>query len=382
MRYQKSYLANTRRHWRNLALGAALLALGACTEEPPAKPLPLVPAMRVADAEQMATARFPGRARAGREVNLSFRVTGPLIEFPVDVGSEVEAGQLLARMDPKDYVAALGTVSGQLESATASATRAEADFRRINNVYQEDPGATSETALDLARAGRDSSAATVRSLTSAVKTAQDQVDYTTLQAPFSGVVVATYVDNFETVIAKQPILRLLDPSSIEFVINVPESLIVYTRYVESVSVTFDALPGVTVYGRISKVGREASQATRTYPVTVVMAQPEDGEILPGMAGTAVVSGQLPDAARQVGIEIPAPAVFSGEDTSKSFVWVIDETSKTLQRREVTVGRLGSQGILIKSGLTPGEWVVVRGANTVREGQQVRIADFSGKGNAS
>ncbi len=148
------------------------------------------------------------------------------------------------------------------------------------------------------------------------------------------------------------------------------------------SVTFDALPGVTVNGRISKVGREASQATRTYPVTVVMAQPEDGEILPGMAGTAVVSGQLPDAARQVGIEIPAPAVFSGEDTSKSFVWVIDETSKTLQRREVTVGRLGSQGILIKSGLTPGEWVVVRGANTVREGQQVRIADFSGKGNAS
>ncbi len=213
MGQQTSYHAISLKLCHKLVLAAALLGLGACTEEPPAKPLPLVPAMRVADAEQMATARFPGRARAGREVNLSFRVTGPLIEFPVDVGSEVEAGQLLARMDPKDYVAALGTVSGQLESATASATRAEADFRRINNVYQEDPGATSETALDLARAARDSSAATVRSLTSAVKTAQDQVDYTTLQAPFSGVVVATYVDNFETVIAKQPILRLLDPSA-------------------------------------------------------------------------------------------------------------------------------------------------------------------------
>lgn len=177
-------------------------------------------------------------------------------------------------------------------------------------------------------------------------------------------------------------LRLLDPSSIEFVINVPESLIGYAPYGETVLVTFDALPGVEITARVSKLGREASQATRTYPVTLVMEQPEGAEILPGMAGTAVVSSQLPEEARQVGIEIPAPAVFSGEDPAKSYVWIIDETSKTLQRREVTVGRLGSQGILIRSGLAPGEWVVVRGANSVREGQQVRIADFSGEGGAS
>ena len=84
----------------------------------------------------------------------------------------------------------------------------------------------------------------------------------------------------------------------------------------------------------------------------------------------------------LGLEIPAPAIFSGEDPAKSYVWVIDEATKTVQRREVTVGRLGSTGILIRAGLEPGEWVVVRGANTVREGQQVRVADFTGRDSAS
>ena len=364
-----------------VVVATALLA-GCAKELPPPPPPPLVPAIRVAEPGEFTTTPFPGRAKAGQEVNLSFRVSGPLLEFPVNVGDQVAAGQLLAQMDPQDYISALGTVTGQLDSAKAAAKRAEADFRRINNVFKEDPGATSETALDLARAGRDTSRATVSSLTSAVKTAQAKLDYTSLQAPFSGVVVATYVENFETVVAKQPILRLLDPSSIEFVISVPENLIGYVPHVDNVVVTFDAMPGVEVPAKIKEVGREASQATRTYPVTLVMSQPEGIQILAGMAGSAMVSARLPEDSALTGIEIPAPAVFSGEDPSRSYVWVIDEASKTLQRREVTVGRLSNTGILIQSGLTAGDWVVVRGANSVSEGQEVRIADYSGKDGAS
>jgi RND family efflux transporter MFP subunit len=361
---------------------AAAALLAACAEEPTPKPPPLVPVMRVADAGELTTTPFPGRAKAGQEVNMSFRVSGSLIEFPVDVGDEVEAGQLLAQLDPKDYISALGTVNGQLDRARAAAAKAEADYGRIMNVFREDPGATSQTAVDLTKAARDSARAEVRSLTSAVASAQDQLNYTSLQAPFSGVVVSTYLENFETVVAKQPILRLLDPTSIEFVISVPENLIGYAPLVEAVAISFDALPGVDISARVKEVGREASQATRTYPVTLVMQQPEGAEILPGMAGSAVVSARLPDDARQAGIEIPAPAVFSRDDPSKSYVWVVDESNSTLKSREVTAGRLGQRGILIQSGLKAGELVVVRGANSVSEGQQVRIVDFSAKGGAS
>jgi RND family efflux transporter MFP subunit len=216
-------------------------------------------------------------------------------------------------------------------------------------------------------------------MTSAVKIAQDKVNYTSLQAPFSGEVVATYVENFETVLPKQPVLRLLDPSSIEFVINVPENLISHAAHVREVSVSFEALPGVDVPATIKEIGREASSATRTYPVTLLMTQPEGAEILPGMAGTASVNALLPAAARDSGINIPATAVFSQDDPKKSYVWIIDPTSKALVSREVETGNLTETGLLIRSGLKPGDWLVTKGVHSITEGQLVRILDLSGEG---
>lgn len=367
--------------WPGLILASVLVS--GCAPEPEVKKAPpLVQAVRVADVEALTKSAFPGRARAGQEVNLSFRVTGPLVELPVSVGDEVNEGDVVARIDPQDYLSALGTATGQLERAQATATRAAADFRRIQNVYKEDPGATSEAAVDLARSARDSSRASVKSLTSAVKTAQDKVSYTSLRAPFGGQIVATYVENFETVVAKQPILRLLDPTSIEFVISVPENLINYAPYVENVTVVFDALPDVKVPASIKEIGREASQATRTYPVTIVMAQPAGAEILPGMAGSATISARLPKEAKEAGMQLPATAVFAREDPEKSYVWVIDETNKTLKSREVETGKLTERGVLIRSGINPGELVVVKGVHSVEEGQAVRIMDLSGKDTAS
>ena len=200
--------------------------------------------------------------------------------------------------------------------------------------------------------------------------------------PFSGVVVETYVENFETVIAKQPVLRLLDPTSIEFVISVPENKISHAPYVDKIVVTFDALPGVEIPASIKEIGREASQATRTYPVTLVMAQPDDAEILPGMAGSAKIWAKLPEDAKETGMQLPATAIFALEDPKKSYVWVIDETSKTLKSREVETGQLTHYGILIRSGLSAGEWVVVKGVHSVHEGQVVRILDISGEGVSS
>jgi RND family efflux transporter MFP subunit len=367
--------------WPGLILAGLLLS--GCAPEPEAEKVPpLVPAIRLADAESLTASTFPGRARAGQEVNLSFRVTGPLIELPADVGDEFQAGDVVARIDPQDYINALGTATGSLQAAQAQAKKAAADFRRIQNVYKEDPGATSQTAIDLARAARDSSRAAANSLTSAVQAAQDKVNYATLKAPFSGVVVETYVENFETVLAKQPVLRLLDPTSIEFVISVPENMISYAPYVDNAVVTFDALPGVETPATIKEIGREASQATRTYPVTLVMEQPEGAEILPGMAGSAKVSARLPENAKTTGMQLPATAIFALEDPEKSYVWVIDETSKTLQSRAVETGQLTEYGITIRSGLSAGEWVVIKGVHSVKEGQTVRIMDVSGEDAAS
>lgn len=359
--------------WAGLILTGVLIS--GCDKGPaPEKLSPLMPSVRITDAESLSQRVFPGRARAEQEVNLSFRVTGPLIELSADVGDEVKAGDVVARIDPQDYINAHGAADGQLRAAQARARKAAADYRRIQNVFEEDPGATSETAVDLARSARDSTAASVNSLNSAAKSALNKVNYTNLMAPFSGVVVETYVENFETILAKQPVMRLLDPSSIEFVISVPENVISYAPYVKTVVVTFDALKGVEIPATIKEIGKEASRSTRTYPVTLLMEQPENAEILPGMAGSARISALLPEAAGVTGIELPATALFAGEDPEKSYVWVIDETANTLRRREVETGPLTEYGILIRSGLESGELVATKGVHSVVEGQQVRVMD--------
>ena len=360
---------------RVIYLVSLVLLVTACGPEPEKKTvIRPVKAMRVADSSGLMERALPGRAKAGLEVNLSFRVPGPMIAFPVSVGDEVKAGDVMARIDPTDYETAVRSLEAQLARGQATAKRARNDVTRNEKIQKEDSGAISQASIDRSREAVDAADATVRSLRASVKTARDQLSYTELKAPFDGVVVETYAENYETAIAKQPILRVLNPESIEFVINVPENLIGLSPYVESITVKFDALPDVDVPAKVKEIGKEASQATRTYPVTLVMAQPPGAEILPGMAGKAYIVGRPPKDHEQVSIQIPATAVFTGAEPGKSYVWIVDESSKTLSRREVELAGLSRFGTRIRAGLEPGELIVVKGVHSVSDGQQVRILD--------
>jgi RND family efflux transporter MFP subunit len=159
---------------------------------------------------------------------------------------------------------------------------------------------------------------------------------------------------------------------------VPENQIGYAPYVTSAQVSFDALPGINVPAAIKEISNEASQATRTYPVTLAMEQPQGAEILPGMAGEALIEADLPEDSARLGIQIPTTALFAEDDPSKSYVWVIDQATNTLERREVQTGDLSDFGILIKSGLEANEWVVVAGATLLSAGEEVRILGASGE----
>jgi len=357
--------------------------MGCDAAEPePAKPPRLVKAMRVLDASSFSTSAFPGRADPGREVNLSFRVPGPLIEISVKVGDRVSTGDIVARVDPKDFESALEAAEGELQMAQARATRAEADLKRLESTFRQDPGATSQMAIDRARQVRDSSVAGVRVVEGTSKFVRDQLRYTSLAAPFDGEVVETYVENFETILPRQPILRIVDTSRIEFVVSVPESLIGYAPYVTRAVVTFDALPGVSVFAEISEIGREATRATRTYPVTLMMDQPTNAKILPGMAGEAIIQADLPEGSRELGIQIAATAIFTADDPTKSYVWVVDPTTSTLERREVGTGELSKSGVLIRSGLRSGDQVVIAGVNLLSEGEKVVVLGDKGQGSGS
>lgn len=353
---------------------SSLLVVAACEEAPPPAPPKPVRAIQIAGASDLAEGSFPGRARAEQEVNLAFRVSGKLQQLPVSVGDTVKAGATVAELDPQDFQQQVNAAQSTQSAAQAEFRRAEADYKRLLSVQQQDPGATSQRAVDLALSVRDQARAAAAALGATVQTAKDRLSYTRLEAPFTGQVAETYAENFQTVVASQPIVRLVDPSSIEMTVSIPEHLIGYADYVTSVSITFDALPGVEVAGSIKEIGNEASQATRTYPLTLAMAQPKDGKILPGMAGEAKIQARLPESAGKTGISIPASAAFADSDIEKTNVWVIDPESKILSKREVKTGEPTSSGLLIIDGLTAGEWIVTAGTHTLTEGQQVRIVD--------
>jgi RND family efflux transporter MFP subunit len=205
-----------------------------------------------------------------------------------------------------------------------------------------------------------------------VDAAKDQLDYTNLRAPFDGTVVAKYAENYEDVKAKQPIVRLVDASQIEMIVNIPETMISYVDDVDEVIVTFDTFPNLEIPANIKEVGKEASQTTRTYPVTLIMDQPKDTKILPGMAGKVKAKGESQKKIEKQEFEIPVTAVFSPDDSGRSYVWVIDESSKKAQKREVKTGMLTDFGVKVIDGLKPGEWVATAGVHYLREGQQVKI----------
>lgn len=344
-------------------------------KESPAK---LVKAIRIGDPVQLSQRAFPGRAEAEQEATLSFRVSGQLLKRPVNVGDKIEKDGVLAQLDPADFKNALSAAQGELAKAKAALEDAEADYRRALNVQRDDAGAISQKAIDRARAARSVMQASRDSAQSAVMIAQDRLDYTVLRAPFSGEVVATYVENFETIVAKQPILRLLNRDAIEFKVDVPETLIGYARDIESAHVRFDVHPDIHIPATVKEIGREASRGTRTYPVTLVMQQTDKFDILPGMAGNAYIQTKPLEKSAEAGIEVPAAALFSRGDKTQSFVWVIVDGK--LQTRQVTVGLPSDYGVRVKSGLNEGDWIVVAGVHSLSEGQSVRVIDATASRN--
>lgn len=401
---------------------AALMSVGCPQPAAESEAIRPVRAIKVGDLKAIQGREFPGRAKARDEVELSFQVSGPLISLPVDVGSPVKKGDVLAAIDPRDFQAALDSNQGNLERARANllamergarpeeieqlkalVAEAEAAYRQAAAEHERNAklvksGAVTKSEFDmtLARTERtaaevtkakeelniglkgarqedlDAKRAEIKALEAAVANAKNQLDYAVLTAPFDGKVAARYVDNFQTVQAKQPIVRLLDVSKIEVTIQVPESVIALIPRVKKVLCRFDALPGQDFVGQITKIGSEASQTTRTYPVTVAVDQPEEAQILPGMAATV---SRHPEDAEETAAEdlvVPPAAVFTKESGQQTYVWVVDEGSRKVKEQAITTGQLTPVGITVTQGLQKGQWVVTAGVHSLREDQEVKI----------
>ena len=343
-----------------------LVNLAGCDEPQVAAPVvrPVL-AIMVGEGSTIGGRTYHGRAQAIQSANLAFNVSGSLIERPVKVGESVTTGQLLARLDPRDY-------QSKFNAAQAQLTKDKANFKRAKELVKKHH--ISEAEYDKLKAVYEVAIANL-------DTARKALSETDLKAPFDGKISELFVKNFTAVLAKQQIARLVDVSRIEMIVNVPEALIAQVPEVKSVLVHFDAFPQHDIKATIKEIGTEASKTTHTYPVTLVMDQPEGFTILPGMAGEARADmSQISEEIKQQGskIEVPLAAVFSPGESNEKFVWVVDEQAGTVSRRAVITGILKSTGLIIEEGLTAGEWIAIAGVHRLREGQSVRLRPAQGE----
>jgi RND family efflux transporter MFP subunit len=302
---------------------------------------------------------FPGRVQGARRVEMSFRVRGRLMELPILEGQTVKQGDLIGRLDPTDYQIAV-------QEDQATHLRAAADFERYQRLYEKDAVPLSD--LDRYRAQRDVAKARLDQ-------AQTNLRYTTLRAPFGGRLGERYVENFEDVMANQPVVSLHDITFVEIVMDVPEYLL--ADYREGVNITsvaqFETVSDEEFPLEFKEASALADPETQTYKVTMIMPQPESIRVLPGMS--ALVRLTLEETVESGGghaFTVPASAVYAIEDGTQS-VWIVDEGSMTVKRREVEVGEVtGRASIRVLAGLNPGDRIVTAAVTRLRVGMQVSL----------
>src|SRR5262249_29879785 len=159
---------------------------------------------------------------------------------------------------------------------------AAGQLERDRQLFEKD--IIAKARLETTEATAQQALAEVKSLEATLERRKLDLGYTSLRAPFGGVVSTVFAEAFEEIKPQQSVMRIIDPEKIEMVVNVPESLISLVPYAADIKVTFDAFPGIEIPAEISEIGKEPSETTRTYAVKLLVAPPQGVTIVPGMAG--------------------------------------------------------------------------------------------------
>jgi len=334
--------------------------LSACSKPAPLpEPIRHLRVIEVGAVAALRNGQLPGRARSAAEVDLAFDVSGTLVERPVSIGSMVEEGDLIARLDPRDFQA-------NVRASEAAARNAKSNFKRGSELLKD--RFISEAEYDRLEAEVD---ITQARLDLARKALSDSVIY----APFSGVIANLTVENFQSVRAKTVIARLLGVEMIEMVINVSESQMASLPFIETLEVEFDAFPGMRLPAEITEIGSEASLTTRTFPITLSMQQPEDRKVLAGMAGVAYATGRS-EPGEAKGYVIPVSALFGEAQDNVSKVWIVGADNR-VSSRVVKVSAVSAGGVSVIEGLQAGDVIATAGVHILAEGQEVIIDKVGG-----
>jgi RND family efflux transporter MFP subunit len=348
---------------RLLPVAIAIAAATAACDKPAPREAQVRP-VRTITVEQRAegeTVALTGHVRARDQGSLAFRIDGRIIERPVNVGDVLQAGQVVARLDPQNQANMLRSAQANLAAAEAVLTQTRQNFWRQQELLRQ--GWTPRARFDDAQQAFQTAEAQVSSAQAQLRIAQDQLGYTELRTDAAGSITAVGAEAGEVVRAGQMIAQLAQEGGRDAVFDVPEQLIRTAPRDPIVQITLSDDPGIRAVGHVREVAPQADPATRTFQVKIGITDPPEA-----MRLGSTVTGRIRLAAPR-GVSIPASALTQAD--GRPAVWVFDPPSQSVALRAVEVGRYDPTSVVVAQGLEPGEVVVTGGVQVLRPGQRVR-----------
>ena len=344
------------------------LSVTACGKPPESKEVEIRPVRTVTVEKRQAGIPLvlTGRIKSANEAALGFRISGRMFERPVRVGDRVEAGQVIARLEPQNEMNALRSAQANLAAAQAQLTEASNRFERQQTLLSQ--GWTTRTLFDQAEKARQTAKAQVDAAEAQLESAHDLVGFTELKADAPGVVTAVGAEPHEVVQAGQMIVRLARHDGRDAVFDVPAQVLRTAQGEPEISVRLTDDPKVTATGRVREVAPQADPITRTFQVKVGLTDPPEA-----MRLGATVIGSMQGNAEPI-IEIPASGLTKANGNPA--VWIVDPATETVSLRNVDVGQFDPATVTISQGLDTGEVIVTAGVQALHPGQKIRILGSS------
>lgn len=332
-----------------LASVALLSACGGKKDEAPKAPV-AVSVVTVSGNGGGAGSEYVGNIVERSGTSLSFEVPGNVLKLAVDQGDRVAKGQLLATVDPVSLRDA-----HQLTLTTLR--QAEDAYRRFEPLHKQ--GVVSDirwveiqTKLEQAR--------------SSERLARTQLQRTSLVAPFAGVISERTAERGMNVMAGQQVYRLVDISSVDVNMSVPEGEVASVKVGAKARVSVQAVGGKSYDAVVKEKGVEANAVSHTYSIKLAITN-SDGKLMPGM----VCSVELPASSQSsaAALSVPLNAVKLDSD-NRRFVWLA--VGGKARQQYITVGDFVEGGVIVTSGLKAGDRVITDGSQKVSEAQELRI----------
>lgn len=349
-----------------------LIAFVSCKEEEKVKETVLRPVKYavVGDVNTQKIRTFSGVAKAGDEIELSFRGSGVITKVNVSKGQKVKKGDVIAKLDNVEASLAYEQSVSALKSAQSSMNTSKSNLSRVKSLYEK--GSNSLSDYESAKNSYQTALDQFESAKRNKSIQATQLSYGVIRAPKAGLIADTEGRVGERVSAGHQFAILNAGKEMKIEVGLPETVVNKVTVGMKTKLEFSAMEDKELSGTVTEVSPIIDADAATYKTSIVMDTPL-AEIKPGMASSVTFDFSDAEETTDKSLIIPVKAV--GEDGKGRFVFVItskDGATGKVNKRHIELGELTTDGFKVKSGLANGDKIATAGLQTLLDGQEVRL----------